>query len=98
MPSCYTDLVLHEEVHMTNLTITVDERTLKRARMRALEEGTSVNAVLRDYLESYAGVSKEQRDALQRILADARKGGTGSGPGGREWTREELHDREGLGE
>lgn len=30
---------------MTNLTITVDEQTLKRARMRALEEGTSVNAV-----------------------------------------------------
>jgi DNA invertase Pin-like site-specific DNA recombinase len=66
---------------MTNLTITVDAQTLKRARVRALEEGTSVNAVLRDYLESYAGVSREQREALQRILADARKGGTGSGPG-----------------
>jgi hypothetical protein len=36
---------------MTNLTITVDEQTLKRASMRALEEGTSVNAVLREYLE-----------------------------------------------
>jgi hypothetical protein len=34
---------------MTNLTITVDEGTLKRARMRALEEDTSVNAVLREY-------------------------------------------------
>ena len=83
---------------MTNLTITVDEQTLKRARIRALEEGTSVNAVLRDYLETYAGVSREQKEALQRILADARKGGTGSGPGGRKWTREELYDREGLRE
>ncbi len=83
---------------MTNLTITVDEQTLKRARMRALEEGTSVNAVLRDYLESYAGVSKEQKEALERILADARKGGTGSGPGGRTWRREDLYDREGLRE
>ncbi len=30
---------------MANLTITVDEQTLKKARMRALEEGTSVNAL-----------------------------------------------------
>jgi plasmid stability protein len=83
---------------MTNLTITVDEQTLKKARIRALEEGTSVNAVLRDYLETYAGVRREQLEAARRILADARKGGTGSGPGGRKWTREELYDREGLRE
>lgn len=78
---------------MSNLTIVVDEDTLKRARIRALEEGTSVNAVLREFLEGYAGVRREQREALQRILADARKGGAGSGPGGRTWTREELYDR-----
>ena len=35
---------------MTNLTITVDDEVLRRARIRALEEGSSVNAVLRDYL------------------------------------------------
>ena len=32
-----------------NLTITVEDEILKRARMRALEENTSVNAVLRKY-------------------------------------------------
>lgn len=83
---------------MINLTITVDEQTLKRARMRALEEGTSVNAVLRGYLETYAGVRREQREALQRILASSRESTSGSGPGGRTWTREELYDREGLRE
>jgi plasmid stability protein len=36
---------------MSNLTITIDEETLRRARIRALEQGTSVNALLRDYLE-----------------------------------------------
>jgi plasmid stability protein len=77
---------------MTNLTIVVDEETLKKARIRALEEGTSVNSVLREYLERYAGVRREQLEALQRILADAREGGTGSGPGGRTWTRDELYD------
>ncbi len=40
---------------MANLTIVVDDRLLKQARMRALEDGTSVNAVLRTYLERYAG-------------------------------------------
>ena len=38
-----------------NLTIVVDDEVLRRARIRALEQGTSVNAVLREFLESYAG-------------------------------------------
>lgn len=58
---------------MTNLTISVDEQTLKRARMRALEEDTSVNAVLRAYLEEYAGVRRERREAWRRIQGLARK-------------------------
>ncbi len=77
---------------MTNLTITVDEQTLKKARIRALEEGTSVNAVLREYLEEYAGVRWEQKEAARRIIEDARRGGTGSGPGGRKWTREDAYE------
>jgi len=37
---------------MTHLTITLDEDTLERARSKALEEGTSVDALLRSYLGS----------------------------------------------
>lgn len=77
---------------MANLTITVDEETLKKARIRALEEDTSVNAVLREHLESYAGARKEREEAASRILADARQGGAGSGEGGRTWTRDELYE------
>lgn len=77
---------------MTNLTITVDEQTLKKARMRALEEDTSVNAVLRKFLESYAGLREERLEAARRILEDARKGGSGSGPEGRTWTREDTYE------
>src|SRR5450631_1693594 len=40
---------------MANLTIVVDEQILQRARIRALQHGTSVNAILRDYLASFAG-------------------------------------------
>ncbi len=77
---------------MTNLTIAVDEETVKRARMRALEEGTSVNAVLRDYLESYAGVNRERREAWRKIRALAKSSGMGSGDEGLP-KREELYDR-----
>jgi plasmid stability protein len=76
---------------MSNLTITIDEDALRRARIRALEQGTSVNAVLRDFLESYAGVRGEQESAVRELLALARS--AGAGRGGHRWTREDLHER-----
>ena len=42
-----------------NLAITIDDETLRRARIHALSQGTSVNAVLREFLESYAGSEAE---------------------------------------
>lgn len=80
---------------MTNLTITVDEETLKKARMRALEEGTSVNAVLRDHLETYAGVRRERREAWRKVRELAKTSGMSSGGKGLP-KREELYDRDVL--
>lgn len=77
---------------MANLTIVVDEVTLKKARMRALEEDTSVNAVLREYLEEYAGRRREQVEAARRIIEASRASRSGSGPGEREWKREEIYE------
>lgn len=74
-----------------NLTITVEDEVLKRARIRALEENTSVNAILREYLESYAGVKARRRDALEHLLRLSRRGD--GGRGGARWTRDELHGR-----
>lgn len=74
-----------------NLTITVDGEILKRARIRALEEDTSVNAVLRDHLEAYAREPGRRRDAVGRLVAIARTAGTGRGTA--TWTRDELHER-----
>ena len=67
-------------MRMANLTITVNGDLLKRARLRAIEEGTSVNAVLRRYLESYARDERLQEDAMSDLLqlsrtATARRGG-----------------------
>jgi hypothetical protein len=76
---------------MANLTITVDEGTLKQARMRALEEDTSVNAVLREYLEEYAGRRRERREAARRILESARNSRASSEGQGLP-KREELYE------
>ena len=51
-----------------NLTITMADSTLERARTRALEEDTSVNAVLRKYLGSYAETTRRRRRALESLL------------------------------
>ena len=74
-----------------NLTITVEDGILKRARMRALEENISVNAVLRKYLESYAGTARCRRRALESLLHLSRT--TRSGRGAARWARDELHER-----
>lgn len=75
-----------------NLTITVDDDTLLRARQRALQERTSVNAVLKRHLEEYAGTLDRQRVALERFVELSRTSSSRSG-GGERWTRDELYER-----
>lgn len=81
---CYTG------ADMANLTITVDDQLLRRARIRAVETGTSVNAVLREFLESWAGEDR-RTDAVRSLLNRSTK--ARSTRGGRRWTRDELHER-----
>ena len=76
---------------MANLTITVDEEVLRQARMRALAQGKSVNAILAQYLRSYADLSAAQEDATRTLIKLSRK--SKSARGGRRWTRDELHER-----
>ena len=80
---------------MANLTITIDDLLLRQARMRALEDGTSVNAILRSYLERYAGAG-DAADALGGFARLARASTASSGEGGRTWRRDEIHDRTDL--
>jgi Family of unknown function (DUF6364) len=77
---------------MANLTLSIDEAVLKRARIRALEQDTSVNALIRDYLERLVAREPSQ-SGMAPFLALARSIHAGSGPAGRTWTREELHER-----
>ena len=74
-----------------NLTINVDADVLEQARLRALQENTSVNAVLREYLEHYAGVNKARQAAIDHLLELSRQ--ATSRRGGGQWNRDELHER-----
>ena len=77
---------------MSNLTVVIDEETLKRARLRALQQGTSVNELLRKFLESYAGVSLEQAVALEDLLSLSGNAKSRN-RGAKRWSRDELHER-----
>lgn len=77
---------------MANLTLTVDEDLLRRARVRALEQGTSVNGLVRDWLERFAG-DNAQRQASEEIIAIGQRSNASSGRGGRKWTRDDAYER-----
>lgn len=76
---------------MANLTLTIDDDLLRRARIRALEQNTSVNALVRDYLERYAERDRAQQ-AMEEIVAIARQSRASSGPAGRTWTRDDAYE------
>ncbi|MCC6621600.1 MAG: hypothetical protein IT385_10125 [Deltaproteobacteria bacterium] len=84
---------------MANLTITIDDETLERARLRALELGTSVNAILAEHLRAFAAERATQGRALQALVALAddneRRGGRerAGARSGRDWSREDLQER-----
>jgi Family of unknown function (DUF6364) len=77
---------------MTNLTLTVEEEVLRKARIRALELGTSVNALVRSYLRQLAGRSTAA-EGIAEFLAATKDAGAASGPEGRTWSRDDLYER-----
>lgn len=76
---------------MANLTVVIDEETLLKARIRALEQGTSVNALIREYLEIYAVKRQDRETAVRGVLELSEK--SKSRRGSKRWTRDQLHER-----
>ena len=63
---------------MANLTLAVDDDLLRRARVRAAEEGTSVNAVVRELLTAYSAADRVDA-ARRRLVALSVSSAAGSG-------------------
>ena len=53
---------------MANLTLSIDDKLLQAARVRAVKEGTSVNEICRKAIENYARTNSGQQ-RLDRYLA-----------------------------
>jgi hypothetical protein len=52
---------------MSNLTISLDDTIIRKARIRAIEEGTSVSAKVREFLAHYAKVDSMNTAALPEL-------------------------------
>ncbi|CAM4426786.1 DUF6364 domain-containing protein [Nocardia ninae] len=74
-----------------NLTIQLDEEVITSAKVIAVQRGTSVSALVTQYLREIAQDAERYEYAKQQalqLMAEA------EGHGGRvTWTREELYDR-----
>ena len=77
---------------MASLRISIDGDVLKKARIRAREMGTSVNAVVREHLDRFVSDDETGRDAIRRILDHAEALDVGTGAAGRTWTRDDLYE------
>jgi hypothetical protein len=72
---------------MKNITFSADEDLIERARLRAIEQKTTLNVAFRQWLERYAGpaATVEEYRHLMRHLKGV--------DAGRKFTREELNSR-----
>jgi len=75
---------------MANLTLSLDDELLQKARETALRERTSVNALVRDYLTRYVGANNRRLEALDAMDALAERNKSTSKE---RWTRDSLHER-----
>lgn len=71
-----------------NLTLAVDDSLVERARQVARQQGTSLNALIRDYIETLAGqvAGDEILSEFETMWAEP------GNSGGKPFKRDELYD------
>jgi len=81
---------------MSNLTITIDDDLLRSARIRAIQQGTSVNEVCRQAIAAFAREADAdevaRRHAKAQAFYDHAKSLKLGGSRGRLPTRDELYE------
>jgi len=71
-----------------NITLSIEEQLVERARKRAKALGKSLNQLVRDYLQAVSGT-----DSPEESIAEFRAiSGTGRSQGWR-FNRDEIHER-----
>lgn len=76
---------------MKNVTIALDEATLREARRIAAERSTSLNGMIREFLDQLVQRESKAAKARRRIVDLCLKSRAERGT--ERWTRDELHER-----
>ncbi len=79
---------------MKNITITLDDDTAHRARVRAAERNVSLSRYIGEVVRKDIRESNAYQEAMQRYLNSNLV--IHRQPGERRTTRDELHDRDAL--
>ncbi len=77
----------------TNITIRIDAKLANQAKIIAAKKGTSLSAMVSDWLSSLTKRTSEYEKAYKRHKKLMDKGMNLGVYGKPTWTREELHER-----
>ena len=85
--TCYV-----QEVAMPNVTMSIDEDLLKRARKIAIDQDTTISDLFRNYLDDLTRTDSIRleyvADELDRLFEKSEATSAGA-----SWTRDSLHER-----
>jgi metal-responsive CopG/Arc/MetJ family transcriptional regulator len=76
---------------MKNVTISLKESLLREARRIAADRSTTLNAMIREFLQELAERESQTAQARKRIVELCRTSQAEVGP--KTWTRDNLHER-----
>ncbi len=85
----YTNYVsINRMITSMNLTLSIDEKTLKKAREAARAQGMTINQLVRDYLQQFSNQS-DLENSIALFHKTCRQGHSAN----RAFTRDDLHER-----
>ena len=76
---------------MRNITLSIEEEDLKKARIKALQDDKSLDDVIRHFIKQYINHDTHYQQLTGRLLKNMES--VNEIKGGRDWTREELYNR-----
>ena len=77
---------------MPNITLSIEDEIVKKVRKIAVDQDTTLTAMVRDYLRSVARRGDaEAENSVARLDRTFERFSRPMGP--RTWTRDELHER-----
>ena len=78
-----------------NITLSIDEETVKKVRRIAMNKDTTLTAMVRDYLTSVANSDAvDRKEQVAKLMRSTERLSRDMGP--RTWTRDDLYDRKVL--